>query len=341
MIGQEKTNHYISTAFLIGLGLLVAIGLYPFLRAFLGAITLYFLLKPVKTWLENKWKCPKTLATIASLLLSFVVILLPCLFTIYTLAERASSYLQNSDVVMLQIAQLENFLSSKLKIDLLSDANVNLLRSNATTYISGILSETLGTISTIGIMYFVLYFMLQESDKMEKTIKNILPYSDSQSATLKKELEGQIFSNVLVSPLLALLQGICACVLFYFCKLEEPIFWGVICGIFSFIPFVGGALIWIPAGLFMIFKNYVLQGSIILLCGFLVVSNIDNIFRFVLQKYFSNIHPVVTVFGVIIGLDLFGLTGIIFGPVLISFFIILLKNYRQELMASNSTESKI
>jgi predicted PurR-regulated permease PerM len=242
---------------------------------------------------------------------------------------------------MLQIAQLENFLSSKLKIDLLSDANVNLLRSNATTYISGILSETLGTISTIGIMYFVLYFMLQESDKMEKTIKNILPYSDSQSATLKKELEGQIFSNVLVSPLLALLQGICACVLFYFCKLEEPIFWGVICGIFSFIPFVGGALIWIPAGLFMIFKNYVLQGSIILLCGFLVVSNIDNIFRFVLQKYFSNIHPVVTVFGVIIGLDLFGLTGIIFGPVLISFFIILLKNYRQELMASNSTESKI
>jgi len=75
-----------------------------------------------------------------------------------------------------------------------------------------------------------------------------------------------------------------------------------------------------------------MQGSIILLCGFLIVSNIDNVFRFVLQKYFGDVHPIITVFGVIIGLDWFGLTGIIFGPVLISFFIILLKNYRKELL---------
>ncbi|HAR19525.1 MAG TPA: AI-2E family transporter [Cytophagales bacterium] len=332
MLGKEKTNQYISTAFLIGLGLLVAIGLYPFLRAFLGAITLYFLLKPVKTWMEKRWKCPRTLATIASLLLSFIVILLPCLFIVYSLAERASGYLQHSEVVMQQIAQLENFLSAKLKIDLLSDTNVDLMRSNVTTYFSEILSETLSTVTTIGIMYFVLYFMLQESYKMEKTIKNILPYSHSQSSVLKKELEGQIYSNVLVSPLLAFLQGFSACMLFYFCGLEEPIFWGIICGIFSFIPFVGGALIWIPAGLFMIFKNHAMQGSIILLCGFLIVSNIDNVFRFVLQKYFGDVHPIITVFGVIIGLDWFGLTGIIFGPVLISFFIILLKNYRKELL---------
>jgi predicted PurR-regulated permease PerM len=70
------------------------------------------------------------------------------------------------------------------------------------------------------------------------------------------------------------------------------------------------------------------QGMGLLTYGVIVISNVDNVFRFVLQKKFANVHPLITVFGVIIGIQLFGLPGFIFGPLLISYFILGVKIYQ-------------
>jgi predicted PurR-regulated permease PerM len=61
-----------------------------------------------------------------------------------------------------------------------------------------------------------------------------------------------------------------------------------------------------------------------------VITNVDNVFRFVVQKKLGDTHPLITFFGVIVGLDLFGFIGIIFGPLLISYFLILLEIYKKE-----------
>jgi len=330
MLKQEKINEYISLVLLVALGALIAVGLFPFLTSLLGAITLYFLFKPSTIWFEKKWKWSRTLAVTFVLILSFLIILLPCLLIAYSLAEKASEYLQNPQVILEQIKHLISAISRKFKIDLFSEANLETIKNSIGGYVSNFLSQTLSIIASIGIMYFLLYFMLLKSQEMEESVHKLLPYSDKEAKILKNELESHIFSNVLVTPLLALIQGICACILFWSCGLQEPFFWGIICGVFSFIPFVGSSLIWIPAGVFMISQNNTISGVVILTFGFLIIANVDNVFRFVLQKRFANIHPIVTVLGVIIGLQWFGLTGIIFGPVLISFFMILLKSYRND-----------
>ncbi|MBA3706212.1 MAG: AI-2E family transporter, partial [Bacteroidetes bacterium] len=72
------------------------------------------------------------------------------------------------------------------------------------------------------------------------------------------------------------------------------------------------------------------QGIGILIYGALVITNIDNVFRFMIQKKLADIHPLITVFGVIMGLNWFGLPGLIFGPILISYFLIMIKIYRIE-----------
>ena len=132
------------------------------------------------------------------------------------------------------------------------------------------------------------------------------------------------------APLLAILQGICAGLGFWIFGLDEPWFWGVICGFMSFLPVVGTAMVWIPAGIYMLTANTSWQGSGILIYGAIVITNIDNVFRFWLQKKFADVHPLVTVLGVIIGLNWFGIPGIVFGPLLLSYFLLMVKIYKEE-----------
>ena len=83
------------------------------------------------------------------------------------------------------------------------------------------------------------------------------------------------------------------------------------------------AIIFFAAG-----KN--VQGIIMLAYGFGVIGLVDNLFRFILNKRLGNIHPLITVFGVIAGISMFGFIGLIFGPMLLSLFIVLLKVYSNE-----------
>ncbi len=112
------------------------------------------------------------------------------------------------------------------------------------------------------------------------------------------------------------------------------------CGFLSFIPFVGSALVWFPAGIILASSGAYWQGIAILIYGIVVIINVDNVFRFILQKKIADIHPLVTVFGVIIGLKWFGIPGIIFGPLLISYFLIMIKIYRAEYGNKNYMSSE-
>lgn len=158
----------------------------------------------------------------------------------------------------------------------------------------------------------------------------MFPYKEENAELFAKELISQTYSNVIGAPLLAIIQCVFAIAGFYFFGLNEPIFWGLICGVLSFIPFVGTALVWVPAGLVQLSVGESWQGIGLLIYGAVIITNVDNVFRFVLQKKFADVHPLVTVFGVIIGLNWFGLPGLIFGPILISYFLIMLKVYRLE-----------
>ena len=330
MANQEKVNQYISLIFLVSLGGMIAWGLVPFLQSFLGAIVLYFLMKPPMNWLMAKWGFSPKAATVLLLLISFLLVLLPTVLIVYSLVNRASDYLAHPEIIWDQVMILEKYLSKKLKLDLFSDHNLEMLRGTLTGYLSGFLSQTMNLLANIGIMYFIVFFMLVNSNEMELQLLKLLPYGDDKTLHLKAELQGHIYSNVIVAPLLSIIQGVFASLVFWIVGLQEPFFWGTICGIFSFIPFVGSALIWVPAGIYLLVNGSTWQGVWLLLSGLLLISNVDNVFRFVLQKKFADVHPIVTVLGVIIGLYWFGFTGIIFGPVLISFFQILLKSYRQE-----------
>jgi len=98
----------------------------------------------------------------------------------------------------------------------------------------------------------------------------------------------------------------------------------------SMLPVVGTAVVWAPLGIYLIVNGGTWMGVGLLIYGAVLIVNLDNVFRFIWQKKVADVHPLVTVFGVLIGIGLFGFVGIIFGPLLISMFLLLLEIYRDE-----------
>ncbi|MFN5319448.1 MAG: AI-2E family transporter, partial [Bacteroidia bacterium] len=93
----------------------------------------------------------------------------------------------------------------------------------------------------------------------------------------------------------------------------------------SFLPFLGAPLVFVPAGLIALSSGNTTAGYGIILWGFLLVTNIDNLLRFFISKYFADTHPLITIIGVIAGVPVFGILGLVFGPLLISWFVLLTK----------------
>jgi predicted PurR-regulated permease PerM len=139
-----------------------------------------------------------------------------------------------------------------------------------------------------------------------------------------------IRANAIGIPILAIIQGVIATIGYAIFDVQEYGLWGFITGVCSLIPVVGTAIIWIPltAYFFATGNNY--DGIGLLVYSLVLITNIDYVARLTILKRFMDIHPLITIFGVIVGISLFGFWGVIFGPLLISYFIILVKIYTNE-----------
>lgn len=215
----------------------------------------------------------------------------------------------------------------KFNVTLASDANINKLGSGIAQSLPQILGATFNTLSTIIFMYFILYFMLVNGRKMENALYEYIPLRDENVAKLGKEVHTMVMSNAIGIPLIAFAQGLIG---YLIIGVNEPFFWfGVTC-IAAMLPVIGAALAYIPLAIIFFANNQTGQGIAMLTFGFGIIGTVDNVLHFTLLKRLGDVNPLTTVFRVIIGLKLFGFIVLIFGPLLISLFMLLLKIYSSE-----------
>src|SRR5690606_27688705 len=165
-------------------------------------------------------------------------------------------------------------------------------------------------------MYFVLYFLLVNYKGVENSFIHYLPLDEEQAIIFGEELKNITYSNIIGQTSIAIAQGGCLARGLRSFGVEDPLFWGVICAILSFIPLLGPPLIFVPAALILLSHGNSWQCIGLLIWGFGLVINIDNVLRLVIAKKVGDIHPLITVVGVIIGLPLFGIMGLVYGPLL-------------------------
>jgi len=205
----------------------------------------------------------------------------------------------------------------------------------------GILCAPFNDITTIFFTSLLLYCMAVNGRYMENALSEHIPLTDKNVDRLGKEVQMMVMSNAIGIPLIAFAQGVVGLIGYLIIGVKEPFFWfGVTC-IAGMLPVVGAAVAYIPLSIILFANDQTGKGVAMLIFGFGIIGTVDNVLRFSLLKKLGNVHPLTTVFGVIIGLNIFGFIGLIFGPLLISLFMLLLKIYSSEFITKQRDINKI
>ncbi len=315
---------------IILLGYVLFVHLKFFLPAFLGAYTLFVVMRTSMFRLTGEYKWNANLAAAVLMISSFILILMPVLLLINMMSSRISFAIEHSTEVLAGLKGFINTYEQRLGIVILSDGNIEKMAGSVAELLPGILGATFNSVISILVMYFILYFMLVDGRKMEASFFESVPLKDENLILLRKDLNLLVYSNALGIPLIAVLQGTVALIGYVLIGVKEPLFWFVITCIGGMIPVIGAALGYIPLTLLFFHAGDNGKGVFMLIYGFLVIGMVDNLFRLILQKKWGDVHPIITIFGVLAGVSLFGFIGLIFGPILISLFILLIKIYLSE-----------
>jgi predicted PurR-regulated permease PerM len=329
-IPNNAIRQLLILAIIILLGAVLFANLKFFLPAFLGAYTLFVLMRKWMFKLVGQHNWNRNLAASVLMLGSFIAILLPVLLFINMMSSKISFAIQHSNEVLASLKGLINTYEKRFGIVILSDNNIEKMASSFAEMLPGILGATFNSILSILVMYFILYFMLVDGKKMEASFFESVPLKDENLIMLRKDLNLLVYSNALGIPLIAILQGLVALIGYVFIGVKEPLFWFVVTCIGGMLPVIGAALGYIPLALLFFQQGDNGRGLIMLAYGFLVIGMVDNLFRMLLQKKWGDVHPTITIFGVLAGVSLFGFIGLIFGPILISLFLLMIKIYINE-----------
>lgn len=329
-IFNQRLKQVILLALIVFIGILLLMQISGFIPGILGAITLYIVSRKYYFILVHKRKWKKGLAAALFLLISIIIVAIPIYLTVEMISPKISALIQNKEKVVQDVKGFAEKLSSATGLSIFSEERMSQLGEKVSTFIPTLLNSTSSIVTNLAMMFFVFYFMLVGGREMEKTLHNTIPLKEKNKQLLTSETKMMIKSNALGIPVICIIQGIFAAIGYLIFGVEEWALWAFLTGLFAFVPIVGTMLVWVPLVLLLYAKGEAGAALGLLLYSVIVTGNVDYLARLTLLKKFGDVHPIITILGVIIGLNFFGFLGLIFGPLLISYFLILAKIYINE-----------
>lgn len=329
----------------MGLILILTIVIFVELRYYLGglfaAIAMYTIVKMQMIRLVEYRKLNRGLSASIIVVASAIFIIIPLTGIGFLAADTISGISIDTAKITTTINDYANTLESKVGITILTPKILSFIPQLGTSIMQALVSGLSSMVINGLIAVFVLYFMLISYDSMERVILEILPFRDENKIILQQETRSIILSNAIGIPVVALTQGILAYFVFLSLGVNSPLVYAVLVSFTTVIPVVGTSLVWIPLGLNALLQGDILRGALIIIFGLVIIGGSDAVLRFVLQKKLANIHPLITFFGVLIGLAMFGFWGIIFGPLLLSLLHLLFNMYRHDYIKGSTAQPLI
>lgn len=332
-MNNDSIKQYFLITLIIALAIVVGTQLFAFFPGLLGAVTLYILLRQyyfkltvIKTW-KKGW------AAAAFILGGLVVFVLPWVGLANLLIPKFVEYFDNVDQLTKVLTTTLNKARSVAPWLNLDKEQINNLVQKATSAIPIVLGATANMLTNTVIAFFILYFMLVDGRKMELTLHKYIPLKDNSIDNLWEATRVMVVSNAIGIPVLAICQAIVAIAGYWIFGIESYVLWGVITGLFSIVPVVGTAVVWVPICVYLLAIGKTGECFGLVAYSLLITGTVDNILRFTILRKLGDVHPIITALGIIVGIPLFGFMGFIFGPLLLSYLLLLIKIYRVEFSA--------
>ncbi|GGE20592.1 AI-2E family transporter [Psychroflexus salis] len=302
---------------------------FPYLSGVLGAIALFVIFKKSMAKMRAK-KWNPFFASSLILFISTILIILPVFTIVYLMTNKIGQAVKNSEQLVKAFKNQLVIIEDYLGFELASQLDPNSVTDWVSSSLKGLATGTFDVFIALTIMYFLLYYMLINYKKLQQTLEAYVPIGVENFKRIGNEAYQKVKANAIGIPLVALFQGLIALIGFWIFDVPNPWFWFVITSVGSVLPFVGTAIGILPVSIILFAEGATASGIGILVYGFVVVGASDNLIRLYVLKKMADEHPLITLFGVIIGVPLFGFIGLIFGPLLISLFLLIMKIYKEE-----------
>lgn len=329
MSTKEQYWKYSLITITIGLGVIIFKQLTPFLGGLLGALTIYILVRKQMYHLTTKRKMRRSLAATLITTEAILCFLVPLALVVWLAVVNLQHINLDPQAIIAPFEQVAEVIQEKTGYNIMGRDTIAYVIS----YIPRIGQAVMGGISSfiinMFVLVFVLYFMLIGGKKMELSINDILPFNDTNTNNIMLEINMIVRSNAIGIPLLAIIQGAVGMLGYWIFGAPNILFSGFLTGIASVLPMIGTALVWIPISVYMALMGNWFHAIGLAIYGAVVISQSDNLIRFIIQKKMADIHPLITIFGVVIGVPLFGFMGVIFGPLILSLFFMFVDMFKR------------
>lgn len=327
--------------------IVTAIGLYlcwlmikPFLGVLMWAAVLVIVFYPIHRRLVQRTNRP-SLSALLSCVLVILTILVPVALVTVAVLNEATSAAQSVQAAINYVFDPTSPVTGRLLgwasryIDVERLRSGEYLAQQLSGVSGGLAGQTLGVIGgligAIVQMFFVIftmYYLFRDGDRIFMTIKNSLPLNEDQSLAIMERTKEVVGASVYGVLAIAVIQGALGGLAFWVLGVPSAIVWGVVMTFLSMIPMLGAFLVWVPAAIYLALTGHYMKAVFLVLWGTLVIGMIDNFLRPKLVGGRTRLHELLIFFAVLGGLQVFGVLGIVLGPVVLALAMSLIEVFR-------------
>jgi predicted PurR-regulated permease PerM len=344
---RDQPNRWALLVFLAGSLYACYLLIEPFVQPIILAILIGMLTIPLHERVLAKLNGRHNIASLLSVVLLTLVLLIPTIVVLAAILKQGITYslmvkdwatAENVQDLFQQpwMLELKAWLDRVLPADALNPERIRsqalAVASGAGKQFAGVSTAMLGSVTTFvvdfGLVLFVLFFVLRDHNKLFEFIRHALPLSRSQEDALLKEVVDVSKSALLGSFLTAITQGFVGGFGFYLAGIPA-LFWGSMMAVSSLIPVVGTALVWVPAAIYLFIVGETGWGIFMVVWGVVVIGSVDNFLRPLFMQG-ASMGTAVVFFSLLGGLHVFGLAGLIYGPIIFAIALVFFRLYENE-----------
>jgi len=327
--------------------------LTPYFGAILWGVVAAILFFPLNRRVVRRLNGHANTASLLTLSLIVLLVIVPAIFIAFSLVQEATliyGQLQSGEIDldamfrqmlnglptwaadMLRNWGLANFDAARDTIASSMAAGLDNIASQALTVGQG----ALRFLAALGIMLYLTYFLLRDGAQISERIKDAVPLHPDLRDELGRHFVVVVRATMRGSVVVAIMQGLVGGIIFGLLGIEGALIWGLIMGFFSLIPAVGTGIVWVPVAIYLLATGSTWQGMVLIATGVFVIGLIDNLLRPILVGHDTRLPDFVVLIATLAGLELFGLNGIIIGPMIAALFIAVWQTVARRRLAAST-----
>ena len=338
---QDTVNKSVLALMVVAISALFLSMIHPFLMSIFLAGLFSAMARPVYRHLKFHFGGRRHLASVTTMLMMIVMVLIPLLFLTGIIVAQAIDVGQSVTPWVRQFMEQPDKLSGYLEHlpfydQLLPYREVVLQKTGQVVgsiskwVANGLSSATLGTANFLFMTFvflYTMYFLQMDGPKLIRKILYYLPLGSDDENLMLDKFTSVTRATLKGSLLIGILQGGLAGIAFAVAGIDNAVFWGTIMAVLSVIPSIGSALVWGPACVILMMQGNVATGVSLLAFCAIVVGSLDNLLRPILVGKDTRMHELMIFFGTLGGIMMFGISGIFIGPLIASLFVTIWELY--------------